>query len=328
MRMPASCRTRIAPILPAWDGPWSSSARPPRWAAISAGHGADPGRAPPARVWTGRLAGAARRWPDGLVDAGDAANRPGLGAGPRSAGEEPGADHASTCRASPTTSRSGSAPAGPGRAACWSSAAIARRTRRRWPGCAARSRACGSALAWFDAHGDFNDAGHDPVRQRLGDAVRDGSAGAASRTCRRPCDAPTVRDEPMPRCSAARSSTSRSRGCSRPPGGPLRGRACSADPAGLAALRGLGADRRAPDRRLRTSRSTWTPRRRGRLGADDARDRRDLARDRAGGGADRRGDAAGPRVRADGDDDPVRAPAGDIERTTDAVAALAETALG
>ena len=84
-------------------------------------------------------------------------HRPGLPARPGSAGEEPGGDlRLPAARARP---RRGGARARRRRRttrACSCSAATARRMPGRWPGCAPPDRRARLAIAWFDAHGDFN----------------------------------------------------------------------------------------------------------------------------------------------------------------------------
>ena len=238
MRMPASCRTRLARILPACDGPWSSSGRRPRWAATSPGWSAPR----PSSAGSGWPRGwrRARGWPGRAgVDAGDAANDPGWAPDPdpRAKNRERICDYlprlADHVADGIATAGARRAPAGPRRRLH-----LARRGDGR--AAAGAIRASGSALAWFDAHGDFNAPGHHAVGQRLGDAVRDGlrarRAGPAGRVRRARRSA-----RPMPRSSAARCSTSRSRGCSPPAPWPSSGPGCWPIPAGLAALRGWAA---------------------------------------------------------------------------------------
>ena len=89
-----------------------------------------------------------------LRDAGDLAIEPGFLAGRRSAGEEPPA----ICEFLPRERDLVSATiAEAGRQArCSCSAATARPTPARSPGRARRGLSGAHAIAWFDAHGDFN----------------------------------------------------------------------------------------------------------------------------------------------------------------------------
>ena len=107
-----------------------------------------------------------------------------------------------------------------------------------WPGLRRHRPDRRLALAWFDAHGDFNTPATTPSGNVWGMpfamACGRGDATSSPRSTGRR-SARTMRP-----CSAARSSTRPSRGCSRRRAWPTSGPACSRGPAGLAALARLG----------------------------------------------------------------------------------------
>ena len=165
-------------------------------------------------------------------------------------------------------------------------------------------------------------ARHDAVGQRLGDAVRDAAAAAATRTSSRP---PTARRSwsRTRRCSAGRSSTRPNRGCSPSSRVAQFGAGMLGDGGRAGRGRGLGTlgghARRRDLHRLRHGLPRW---RRG-LGGDDARARRPRARD----GRGRRSGSSRRPCRSSGSGRPrSRSPTATGRRPWPAAATLAEAA--
>ena len=190
------------------------------------------------------------------TDAGDAANDPGWAPDPDPRAKNRELICAYLPRLAEPRRRAVCGSAGPGARLlviggdCTSHAGAMAGLRRAQPGMRL-------GLAWFDAHGDFNIAGHDAVGQRLGHAVRDGlrarRAGPRSRPATR---RRSVR--PTPRCSAARCSTSGVADARRRAAWPSSGPGCSADAGRSGGAARLGRDGRGAGSTAGTSRSTST----------------------------------------------------------------------
>ena len=234
-----------------------SSGRRPRSAATSPGWSRRP--ASSARLGLlERLRGAGRaRRHDAASTTATSAERPGLGARPGPACEEPRADHRRTSRACAThvadASGAATAPRRPAPAAR-RRLHVARRGDGRpasGPARSAGSRSPGSTPTATSTR---------PTRRRRatsGGCRSRCSAAAAIRISSRPATGRRSARR-MPRCSAARSSTSRSRGCSPPRRSRTSGRGCWPSDGRPGRARGVGADGRRRGSTPRTSRSTST----------------------------------------------------------------------
>ena len=266
-----------------------------------------------------------RGWPGrALVDAGDAPNDPGWAHDP-----DPRAkNRALICAYLPrlaTHVHDALAGAGPDARLlllggdCTSHAGAMAGLRRARP--AARF-----AIAWFDAHGDFNTPDTTPSGNVWGMPFAM-IVGRGDPDLLAACDAPTVDagDAALLGGQVLDETESRMLAASRVA---HFGAGMLGTDAGLAALGGLGAGGRDRGRRVLRRVRHGRPRCLGRLGAGDAGAGRDLARDgRPRGPHDRcRGSRRGVR----GDGDPHRAAGGDSgSRTADARGrGLAEAALG
>ena len=154
------------------------------------------------------------------------------------------------------------------------------------------------ALAWFDAHGDFNTPDTTPSGNVWGMPFAM-ICGRGDADLVAAADGPTVAEEDASAARRPGPRRDRVADAGRVAGDPFRAPACSATDGGQAALRGLGRGRRDPGGRHLHRGRHGLPRRVRWLGRDDARTGRPVARDgrRVDPGPGRR--HAGRRLRGD-----------------------------